>query len=171
MAGSRDAFAESMNALNEWMAVDVFSLAVLCGAVLQIADKGIEVCSANKTIPKSCATFVRSQNLARYCIGRQIRGLPMGAIVHGGRNQDQHWNEEDTHAVGGGFHPFTAGVFHALALAYSDEMLMDLVYVLGGHGLSGPPRSRADSIVLTTLKWTNYDSYIRDMRLMLKAPE
>jgi hypothetical protein len=100
-------------------------------------------------------------------VGREIHGLPLGAIVHAGRNQDQHWNTEDVDLVDGGFHPFTAGVFRRLVQAYYSEPLMDLVFVLGNRGFSGPPKSRADSIVLSVLRWTNYPVYIRDMKEIL----
>ena len=47
------------------------SLALLCGSVLQIAAQGLAVCSANATIPHSCASFA-SKEMARYCVGREV---------------------------------------------------------------------------------------------------
>lgn len=155
----------AMQALERWMDIDVFSLSVLCGAVLQIADKGLDVCSTNTKLPKSCAAFA-GRGEAKYCVGRDVHGLPLGAIIHAGRNQHEHWNEEEADHPSGGFHRFVEGVFGHLVQVYYSDTLMDLTYGLG-NPFAGLRRSRADSLLLTTIRWTTFDQYERDMRSML----
>jgi hypothetical protein len=153
-----------MKELAEWFAGQ-FSLSVLCGAVLQIAAQALEVCSTNSEIPPECEPFAQAE-MARYCVGRRVHGLPIGTIVCAGRHQFAHWEEEHTRdEKSAGFSKFVEGVFHRLNLQHQSS-LMDLVYDLGNEFYRGEP-IRADSLMLTELSWTTYDRYLADMQDML----
>lgn len=136
------------------------ALTVLCGAVLQIADMGLDACSSNESIPVACSGFT-DPALARFCVGRDVHGLPLGAIVHFGRS----WmggTEQSTP----GCRTFMNGVFdHLLHLYYSDGVADPAPEPAGGY--RGQP-VRTDALVLSTIGWTSYERYLRDMRQMLR---
>lgn len=165
-AKSREELDQGMRELEEWFGGQ-FSLSVLCGAALQIAAQGIGVCSRNSTIPASCSSFAFPEH-ARFCVGRDVRGLPIGTLVCAGRHQFAHWQDERPRDEKGraGFSKFTQGVFdHMTRVRYNDP-LMDLGYDLGNDFYRGTA-IRADSLLLTEMGWTTYDRYFADMRDML----
>lgn len=154
--------ADGMRDLEEWFAGE-FSLAVLCGAILQIAAQGLKICSTNSVIPASCSAFA-TQTTARYCVGREIHGLPVGAIVCAGRHQFAHWEDEHTH----GFNKFVRGVFDHLAGVFANDPTNDMVFVLGHEFFGGVP-IRALPLVLDEIGWTKYERYRVDMQDMLSG--
>jgi hypothetical protein len=147
-----------------------FAAGVISVSILQLADTGLSTCSQNVTVPSSCAHFVRSSKMARYCVGREIHGLPLGAIIHAARNQGIHWPDErvydGTKDSPAGFNTFTQGVFEHLAAAHHHDMFMDLIYELGNPFYHGAP-IRADAVLLTSLGWFDYSAYEKDMLEML----
>lgn len=88
-ARTREELQQGMQELEEWFAGQ-FSLAVLCGSVLHIAAQALTACSSNSTIPSTCSPFA-STEMARYCVAREVRGLPIGTLVCAGRHQFTHW--------------------------------------------------------------------------------
>lgn len=73
-----------------------FALSTLCGAVLQVTEKALELYSTNTTIPSDLPTGISTElkpNRAKYCVGRRVRGIPLGLIVYAGRNQHAHHEE------------------------------------------------------------------------------
>jgi hypothetical protein len=77
-----------------------FAVASLAGAILQLADIGLFMCSPNAVLPGSCVGISTDSKgkvnvkLAKYCVGREVHGLPLGAYIHAGRNQFAHWGDE-----------------------------------------------------------------------------
>lgn len=145
--------------LEAWR-VSEFALAVLCGAVLQIADAGIDACGHNQVIPVTCAPFATTET-ARYCVGREVHGLPLGAIVHFGR----HWASRSTDDRTHGCSTFTNAVFDRLLDIYYESSADPARQETDAY--RGQPM-RADSLVLTTIGWTSYDAYVADMQDMLR---
>ena len=135
-----------------------FSEAALCGAVLQVAFMGISLFSSNSVIPASCSAIVPAVDhpATRFCIGRQIHGIPIGLVVYAGRNQHSHWDDA-------GFNQPTTAVFRALYQAYAENLFFDLAYVL-----DWPQRTtKTHYIVLNELGWAEYDVYLTDMRTLI----
>jgi hypothetical protein len=168
-ARNSEELALGMRELEEWFAGQ-FSLSVLCGAVLLIADQVIDACSRNTTIPPACASFAAAES-ARFCVGRDVHGLPLGTIIRAGRHQFAHWQEEhewdSDDKRPAGFNPFVQGVFDQLRRVHESNSLSDLVYDLGNDFYRSPSAIRADSLLLTEMGWTTYDGYVADMRNML----
>jgi hypothetical protein len=145
---------------------ETFALSTLCGAVLQVAAKAIEVYSANTAIPGSVAHIVKTGNkTARpFCIGRQINGVPMGLIVFAGRNQHTHYNEAK-------LHPVNVAVFREISLfetTSTGHELRDPAF-----DLRNPKLVSFAANVTALLGWRSYDQYIADMRALPldRAPE
>lgn len=77
-----------------------FALATLCGSVLQIAAMGIQWFSINEEIPEDLPEELKSLltkskgKLAKFCIGRRVRTVPIGLVIYAGRNQYNHMDDE-----------------------------------------------------------------------------
>ncbi|MGE5814565.1 MAG: hypothetical protein ACM36C_08775 [Acidobacteriota bacterium] len=160
LAKNTTELASALEDVANWRVAES-ALTVLCGAVLQIADMGLDACSTNESIPVACSGFT-DPALARFCVGRDVHGLPLGAIVHFGRcrmgGTEQHTPECRT---------FMNGVFdHLLHLYYTDGVT-DPAREPAAGAYRGQP-IRTDALVLSTIGWTSYDRYLRDMRLMLR---
>jgi hypothetical protein len=136
------------------------SFAVLCAAALQLADIGLDRCSTNESIPVTCTGFAKS-GLARYCVGREVHGLPLGAIVHFGRIRMAGGAKERTRADG----TFMRGVFdHLLRIYYTDSAIDG---VRGDDSAYRGQPIRIDTLVVSTIGWTSYETYLADMHQML----
>lgn len=134
-----------------------FARATLCGAVLQIAQKALEVHSTNEHVPSEWKPRFQGP-LARYCVGPPVRCIPRGLVVYAARNQSVHFNERTLNAS-------SRVVFDRLALEHGQ---------VGFQGVKSPDfdidnhagHSLASS-VLELLGWRDYESYETDMRRML----
>lgn len=136
-----------------------FALAMICGALLQIADKALKMHSKNTIVSVDWNDCVGAK-YARYCVGRQIRSVPIGLIVYAARNQATHFEEPMLREP-------SAEVFNRLARnhgvqGYDD--VKDPSFDLGQH----KNESLAAGIV-SLLEWSSYDSYLLDMQEMLSA--
>lgn len=136
-----------------------FAMATLCGAVLQVAAKAIECYSPIKSVPTHLTSIVGSSKPAvPFCIGREIRGLPIGLIIYAGRNQHTHFNEK--------------------RYANVNEAVFDHLATVPGHtrqkdpalNLANPLLQSFASNVTFLLGWRSYRNYRRDMRTMLGGP-
>lgn len=126
-----------------------FAMATLCGAVLQVADKAIELYSANTTVPESVKGLLLPNKTtgAPYCIGREIRGIPIG-LIYAGRNQHAHF-EELPKAIGRAVferlaHP--GGQYDPSFDLHNDRL------VNYAHNITG------------LLQWRSYEAYLADMQ-------
>lgn len=168
-ARNQEELAQGMKDLEAWFGGQ-FSLSVLCGAVLQIAATGLEVCSRNTAIPAACSSFASAET-ARYCVGRVVHGLPLGSLILAGRHQFAHWpHERERDEKGAGFSQFVQGVFDHLLQVHYNDPLMDLVYDLGNNFYQGTA-IRADSLVLSEMGWTTDEQCLADMRDMLNCTD
>lgn len=136
-----------------------FSEAMFAGGILQIAFMAIKLYSSNKSIPSSCATLVDLKNKSAipFCIGQECHGIPIGLIIYAGRNQYSHWDDEEPHKV-------TRNVFTALSAAFYDNMMADLAFDIGNPTIN----VYANEILLTAMNWTTYDTYLHEMKILLK---
>jgi hypothetical protein len=144
----------------DYMDLD-FARATLAGSILQVAFIALKQYSPGLVDPALCQKFgIKNGNLAeKFCIGRQIHEIPLGLLIYAGRVQYNHWEE------GLPNNPVVQGIFQKLVWAYYDNMLMDLVYDLGGVRTYPVPHY----IVRVELKWRNYEDYLNDLKLLLKV--
>jgi len=127
-----------------------FALATLCGSVLQVAAKAIEIYSDNTEMPASVADFISpGSQLVRFCVGREVHGLPVGLIVYAGRNQHTHYNETSLRAA-------SAEVFNRLA--NRDARFKDPAFSLDNEKID----SFAHNIT-ALLGWRTSEAYEKDM--------
>lgn len=144
-----EAIAASMDRQRQF-SVSAFAMATLCGTVLQVADKAIELYSANTALTSSADGILvpGKKTAVPYCIGHEIRGVPIGLIIYAGRNQHAHF-EEDPKAIG-------RAVFARLA------------HPEGGYDpafdLQNPRLTNYAHNITGLLKWRSYAAYLADMQ-------
>ena len=139
-----------------------FSEATLCGSILQIAFMAIYHYSTNTVIPDSCkeiVQIVQSKNLdviKKFCIGKEVCGLPLGLIIYSARNQYNHWDVE--------LRQFNKMIFERLDYENRHNIFADLAYDLNNPTIV----VYAHHILLGLLRWQNYDTYKRELKDMFK---
>jgi len=136
-----------------------FALDTLCGAILQVADKALELYGSNKSVPPHLSASLKPHH-AKYCVGRSVRTIPLGLIVYAARNQHTHFNEDTLREP-------SASVFHLLATAYGyggRQQIIDPAFDLANQRLV----SFASNIT-SLIGWRTYEKYAADMRSMLGA--
>jgi hypothetical protein len=133
-----------------------FAMATLCGAVLQVAAKAIECYSQNQDVPEHLTDIARKTKSAHpFCIGREIKGLPIGLIIYAGRNQHTHFNDSSLSKI-------NTAIFDQLALHANHPSLKDPGLDLGNPSID----SHANNIT-SILGWRSYESYEADIRALL----
>lgn len=139
------------------------SQASLCGSILQIASMGLQEFSRNVSIPESCREIVEKTK-AKYCIGRTIRGSPIGLIIYAGRIQYNHWNESVTNKSL--INKTAQKVFDKIATIEECPGIKDPAFDLRNDALDMYTHN-----ILALLGWRSYETYLKDMRaLLLQRP-
>ncbi|MBE0482211.1 MAG: hypothetical protein IBX52_01810 [Bacterioplanes sp.] len=140
---------------------ETFAQGTLCGALLQVAAKAIECYSENEAIPEGWCEFIRPNNKsARFCIGRKIRGVPLGLVIYAARNQHTHFEDSELREP-------NCEVFRRLAENHglkSEEPFVDPAFDLANRGLV----SYASNCT-ALMEWRNYSSYEADIRALLQS--
>lgn len=127
-----------------------WSMSVLCGAVLQMADKAIEIFSNDResnldNLAQELKRVV-GKNHKKYCIGRIISEIPLGLIILAGRNQHMHYDDDNLHDPG-------KTVFEILANSGEFPKI---------------ERNRSlSSSVIALLGWNKYSDYESALRTLL----
>jgi hypothetical protein len=135
-----------------------FAMSTLCGAVLQVAAKAIECYSKNHSVPPGLQSIVgKSEAAIRFCIGREVRGVPIGLIIYAGRNQHTHYNVPSLNAV-------NEAVFERIAIVPGRSDLKDPAL-----DLANPLLDSYASNVTCILSWRSYDTYCSDLRALLET--
>lgn len=145
LQAQRDYFAES------------FALATLCGSVLHVAAKGVEQFSTAAEIPPDWAPVIKGGH-ARYCVGRQVYGVPIGLIILAGRNQHAHFGEEPLRDP-------NVTIFRRLATFHtraSEPEYRDPAFDLDNKALV----SFAHNIT-ALLGWRSFEAYEKDLRSLV----
>jgi len=133
-----------------------FSNATLCGSIIQIASMAVELFSQNHQVPESCQRLVKpGQKAAKYCIGREVHGLPVGIVIYAARNQYNHWDDARPHKI-------TKAIFEALALGHGHGPERDPAF-----DLANPSLEIYSHNVLGLLEWSSYDAYEQDIRALI----
>ncbi len=129
-----------------------------CGFILQVAYNAIYDFSSNTTIHPDFFDLIKpNQKPVKFCVGREIRGIPLGLLIYAGRNQF-------CHATDGKLNDTGQRVFHFLANR-SDSVFtygsIDKCFDLNNTSL----HTFAHNIV-ALLPWYSYDDYIKDMEAL-----
>jgi hypothetical protein len=137
-----------------------FARATLAGSLLQVAYNCLKQYSPGFEDADLCTKFsVKGGTPAeKFCLGRQVHGIPIGLLIYAGRIQYNHWED------GLPDNPVAKAVFQELVRAYYDDTSFDMAYELDYPS----PRPVSHYIVQLELNWHTYDDYISDMRLLLK---
>jgi hypothetical protein len=141
--------------------VESFAQAALCGAILQIAAKAIECYSQNTKIPTDWERLIKPETKAvPFCIGRLIRGVPLGLVVYAARNQHTHFEVQKLREP-------SLEVFQRLATRHGyGTPTADLIYDPAFTINMGNIASFAGNVT-ALLEWRSLEVYERDMRQLL----
>ena len=132
-----------------------FARATLCGAVLELAWKGIELFSTNTQPPESVRTVVgKSEVGAKFAIGREIKGVPIGLVIYAARNQHVHFNDSSLGRINRDIIDQMAR--HGHPQVKSSELDLD----------RHPGESLANNMIFL-LEWFDLARYERDMDALL----
>lgn len=140
-----------------------FSKQVVCGSILQIACKAIEVFSKNSHLSESHEFLFdgikveKRGKLARFAIGREVKRVPIGLIIYAGRNQYNHYELDLNQKL-------NVNVFNTLAVEHDYGDFKDPAFDLAEEGI----QSYASNI-LSVLGWDSYTNYLRDMKSLLEV--
>lgn len=152
---NKETLESSFSAQREYWQ-QAFAMATLCGAILQIAAKAIECYSNNQHLSTSLKSIVgHSKTALPFCIGREVKGIPIGLIIFAGRNQHTHFNEANLAAV-------NTAVFTALAKSSNFSHSQDPAF-----DLKNPLIESFASNVTGLLGWRSYEKYVSDLRSLL----
>lgn len=134
------------------------SRATICGSILQIAFMAILHFSTNSTCPIEFKEIIKKRSKAiKFCIGRKVRGIPIGLIIYAGRNQYNHMDERK-------YNKITTYIFNRLANIGTKKDVKDPAF-----DLEQPKINNYASNIIAVLGWNNYENYIIDMFDLLKT--
>lgn len=139
-----------------------FAQATLCGALLQLAAKAVECYSKNTQVPQDWEYLIKPNSKpASFCIGRPVRGVPLGLVIYAGRNQHTHFDDQNLREP-------NLEVFRRLAADHrfdqgSKERFLDPAFQLG----TARNISFANNIT-ALMGWRSLEAYERDMRELLE---
>jgi hypothetical protein len=140
--------------------IDAMSLDIakstLSGAIIQVAYSGISQHSTETKIPKELH-IATDRRKAKFCIGRDVHGLPLGLVIYAARIQYNHWEE------GMPKNQTAKYVFTHLASVRMNDPWHDLVYELDWP----VTRPVTHHILELELQWHKYEDYLSDMKQML----
>jgi hypothetical protein len=138
-------------------------MANLSGALLQIAACGIRMYSTNDRVPMNCVDLNLGASQMPFCVGRLVRGVPLGLIVYAARNQYNHLDDDALREP-------NVSIFERLAVGHgipSDEPFRDPAY-----DLSNPNRPMCLANNVTSLiDWRDYARYEADVKNLLNCDE
>jgi hypothetical protein len=159
LAENDQAIRVSLAAQREFLN-ESFALGTLCGSILQVAATGIRWFSNNSVIPNDFISAIgkKKKSVSPFCIGRHVRGVPIGLIIYAGRNQYNHMEGEELHEP-------NRTVFDSLARNHgysSDTPFLDPAFDLNNKSVIN-----YSSNITALLGWRCYDNYFTDMSQLL----
>ena len=158
LENNKEVIAASLQAQRNFVA-ESFAQATLCGAVLQVAAKALEIYSMNNVIPLQWQGVIKPGSKAvPFCVGRSVRGIPLGLVIYSARNQHTHFEDEALREPNN-------SIFEQLAInhGYSSETpFRDPAF-----DLNNPLIRSFSSNVMALLEWRTYDDYEKDMNVLL----
>lgn len=148
---------EAAMAAQRSFVAEKYALATLCGSVLQIASMAIRLYSTNTAVNQDFADVVKGNKVA-YCVGRLVRGVPLGLVIYAARNQYNHVDD-------GHLREPSATVFDRLATNHGyGTNLRDPAFDLALGLVWNYP-----SNVTNLVGWRSYAAYECDMKSLLQV--
>jgi hypothetical protein len=147
----REVGARYLKALSAGLALET-ARNVLAGGILEVAFQAINLLGPK---PHDCPSIhtKMSDKQRRYCVGREVFGMPIGLIIYAGRNQYAHWDS------GENLCPLNMEVLNTLTCHFWKDQMHDLAFDVG---LSGS-RPLAFLIVRLALRWQIFEDYAKDI--------
>ncbi|MDD2744761.1 MAG: hypothetical protein PHV02_21070 [Rhodocyclaceae bacterium] len=136
---------------------EVFALDTLCGAVLQVAGKALEIYGQNSEVPQGLPSSIKSKH-AKYCIGRRVRTVPLGLVIYAARNQHTHFNDDALREP-------SASILRLLATARGyggNQEFADPAF-----DVNNPYLTSLSSNITSLVGWRSYEDYAADMHALL----
>ena len=134
-----------------------FALCTLCGAVLQVAAKALEIYSENTDVPTDW-DIVRGTSAEKFCVGRKVRTVPLGLIIYAARNQHTHFNKKKLNKV-------STKVFNTLAEGHgykTPKLVSEPAFDISKAAVTSYA-----SNVMALIEWRSYDQYAKDIRALI----
>lgn len=154
---NRDAIEEARVAQRTFVA-ESFALGVVCGSILQVAVMAIQLFSRNAAVPDAFHGLIGvGTKTARFCVGREVRGVPMGLVAYAGRNQYNHLDDNQLRDP-------NLTIFNRLALNWrgSRGEILDPAFDLQNEQL----QNYAPNIV-SLLGWEDYGQFQHELSDLL----
>ncbi len=128
-----------------------FSRATLAGSILQIAYVAIKKFSSIKEINPQYRSFGVKDSHKKFCIGREVDGIPIGLLIYAGRTQYIHWESLENETVN--------KIFQHLYEIHAHDNSFDMIYDLNYP----EPRPVSHYFIRLELQWKTTDDYLNDM--------
>jgi hypothetical protein len=162
MRNNHGSIAASLAAQRAFVS-EAFAMANLSGALLQIAAYGIRSYSTNQDVPQSLSYLNIRTHQRAFCVGRSVRGVPLGLIVYAARNQYNHMDDDTMREP-------SSAIFEQLATGHgiaSEVPFRDPAYDLSNQRR---PLCLANNVT-ALIGWRSYEHYEGDMKSMLNCHE
>lgn len=91
---NKESIAAAEEASRQYLGYAV-SQSTICGSILQVSCKGISTYSQQAIIPEGLEHISINKKLAKFCIGKLVRGVPAGLVIYAARNQYNHQDESN----------------------------------------------------------------------------
>lgn len=153
VADNETAINTSLAAQRRFIAESV-ARAAICGSILQITYMAVQLYSTNEVIPPAFQSVVVPKNASKFCIGREIRGVPVGLIIYAGRNQHNHMDEMR-------LSPLNETVFEYLTTRYI-ENVRDPAFDIQKRNLLAYAAN-----IVSLLEWEKYETVRDELMSML----
>lgn len=157
---NEEAIAAARQAQQKFV-TETFALSTLCGVVLQVAYKAIELFSRNTTIPSDLSHLIGEGSKAKiFCCGKHIRGVPVGLVIYAGRNQHMHFDDPDLREPSRSVLDLLASYF----CLRTEMCVMDPAFDTENRKLVS-----LSANITGLIGWRSYDAYIKDMHALLST--
>lgn len=132
------------------------SQGAICGSILQIAFMGIKLFSKQETLPVICKGILKNSDAqVAFCVGREVKGLPIGLIIYAARIQYNHMDEDLNNKV-------AQAVFDVITTHGTGGKYRDPAFDLNNAVLENYSHN-----IVSLLGWKTYDAYLKDMKDMI----
>jgi hypothetical protein len=157
---NKDEIRKSFEAQNCFVD-ESFAMAALCGSILQLSAMAIQKYSKNTGVSAGLEDLMAAGSKpAKFCMGRLERGIPIGLIIYAGRNQFNHFDDEQL------LEP-SKTIFERLCEIESFEN-KGTFYRDPAFDLTNDRVVNFASNITALLGWRSYDDYSNDMRVLLE---
>lgn len=140
-----------------------FAQATLCGAILQLAAKAVECFSKNTKVPLDWKQLINPSNKpVSFCIGRPVRGVPLGLVIYAGRNQHTHFDDQSLREP-------SLEVFRRLALDHEYSQGREESFSDPAFDLSNVRNISFATNIVHIMGWSSLEAYEKDMKDLLEV--